>query len=106
MSYGIEVTMENGKTFNTNVFSSNTYDLIQYTTGSGTYVKSYPELVGYKIYAMTQRMTNLALDACASVVVSYPDGVPTLTCTTLVGPGANGLPQGGYPVTNIYVVVS
>ena len=99
MSYGIQVTLDNGKTFDTNGFSCNTYDLISYTTNSGTQSKSYPELAGYKVYAMVQKVSNSTSDACATASVSYDgSGVPTVTYWTFVG---------GNTVTSyIYVVVS
>lgn len=106
MSYGIQVTMENGETFDTNAFSCNTYDLFTYTTGSGTYTKQYPELVGYNIYAFIVRANANALDASAGISISYPSGVPTVTCTTIVGPTSVNGNNGTYATSNIYVVVS
>ena len=106
MSYGIKTVMSNGKTFDTSGFSCNTYDLVTYTTGTGTFTKQYPELVGYNIYAMVQKFSNNAWDASAYVNVSYPSGVPTITYGTLVGPITTPDLNGGNSGTYIYVVVS
>ena len=102
MSYGVQIVLDNGKTIDTNAFSCNTYDLISYTTGSGTFSKSYPELVGFTIYAMVQKISNNSRDACGYATVSYPSGVPTVTYGTLV----SAFSGGGNTSTYIYVVVS
>lgn len=106
MSYGVQIVMDNGRTFDTNGFSCNTYDLVSYTTGSGTFTKQYPELVGYNIYAMVQKISNNAYDASAYVNVSYPSGVPTITYGTLVSAITTTGYGGGNSATYIYVVVS
>lgn len=106
MSYGIQVTMDNGKTFNTDAFSCNTYDVFVYNPNQGTYTKQYPELVGFNIYAFVKRLSNDALDSCSGVAISYPSGVPTVTCTLLSPAGATGLSGGSNVDSFIYVVVS
>lgn len=102
MSYGIQIVLDNGKTINTNSFSCNTYDLITYTTGTGTYSRSYPELVGFNVYAMVQKISNNSRDACGYASVSYPLGVPTVAYGTLIAAFSGG----GNTSTYIYVVVS
>lgn len=89
MSYGISVLNSAGQTINTTDFAVVTYDsFLANTATAGS--KSYPELVGYTIYAFATRFNVNNASSCSGYVsVSYPGGIPTVSYGLLVNYGVH-----------------
>lgn len=82
MPFGIVTIDSAGKSFDSSLFSTNTYDSFLITSGS-TGSKAYPELTGRTIYSFLQRLNGSAGTSANKVEVSYPSGIPTITWSLL-----------------------
>ena len=82
MAFGVLTIDSTGRSFNSSLFSTNTYDSFLITSSSSG-SKAYPELAGRTVYSFLQRLNGSAGSSANKVEVSYPAGVPTVTWSLL-----------------------